>query len=57
MKSLKEALVLDGKSDEITGEGCHFHVLTHTFPVKVDAAGASGFRVVGRVKKATVRCQ
>ena len=29
MKSLKEALVLDGKSDEITGEGCYFHVLTH----------------------------
>ena len=45
MKSLKEALVLDGKSDEITGEGCYFHVLTHV-SVKVDVVGASGFGFV-----------
>ena len=43
MKSLKEALVLDGKSDKITGEGCYFHFLTHV-SVKV----ASGFGESGQ---------
>ena len=56
MKSLKEALVLDGKSDEITGEGCHFHFLTHV-SVEVNAAEASGCE--GRVNRRTkiARCQ